>query len=144
MPLFPLHPRFVHFPIALLLVGSVLALVYMLWQRRPPLATLVWGMLLLGWISLFFAVLTGLIDQNSAPQEPEIKSLLSLHTALGFALIAVYGLMLYERLRLPNALDVPATRWRLLALALLGLALLVVDGWVGGTLVYTHGVGVSG
>ena len=144
MPLFPLHPRFVHFPIALLVTGSVLALAYMLRWRRPTLASVTWVLLLLGWISVFFAVLTGLIDQNSAPQDAEIKSLLSLHTALGFALIAVYGLMLYERLRSPDALDSPAMRWRLIALAALGLALVLIDGWVGGTLVYKYGVGVQG
>lgn len=144
MPFFPLHPRFVHFPIALLVTGSVLALAYLLGWRRPALAATTWLLVLLGWISLFLAVVTGLIDQNSAPQDPEIRSLLSIHTALGFALIAVYGLMLYERLRSPDALDLPAMRWRLIVLAALGLALVVVDGWVGGTLVYKYGVGVVG
>lgn len=144
MPLFPLHPRLVHFPIALLVTGSVLALAYMLYWRRPTLASVTWVLILLGWISVFFAVVTGLIDRNSAPQDSEISSLLSIHTALGFALIAVYGLMLYERLRSPDALDSPAMRWRLIALAALGLALVLVDGWVGGTLVYKYGVGVLG
>lgn len=144
MPLLPLHPRFVHFPIALLVTGSVLALAYMLRWHRQTLAATTWVLILLGWISVFVAVVTGLIDQNSAPQDPEIKSLLSIHTALGFALIAVYGLMLYERLRSPQALDSPAVRWRLIALAALGLALVLIDGWVGGTLVYKYGVGVVG
>ncbi|MCO5242725.1 MAG: DUF2231 domain-containing protein [Anaerolineae bacterium] len=144
MPLFPLHPRLVHFPIALLVTGSVLALAYMLRWRRPALATTAWLLILLGWISVFFAVVTGLIDRNSAPQDPEISSFLSIHTALGFALIAVYGLMLYERLRSPDALDSPTMRWRLILLAVLGLVLVLVDGWVGGTLVYKFGVGVLG
>ena len=144
MPLFPLHPRLVHFPIALLVTGSVLALAYMLRWRRPTLASVTWVLILLGWISVFVAVITGLIDRNSAPQDPEISSLLSIHTALGFALIAVYGLMLYDRLRSPDALDSPAMRWRLIALAALGLAVVLVDGWVGGTLVYKYGVGVLG
>lgn len=142
IPLAPLHPRLVHFPIALLVTGSVLALAYMLRWQRPTLATTAWLLILLGWISVFFAVLTGLIDRNSAPQDPEVASLISIHTALGFALIAVYGLMLYERLRSPNVLDSPSMRWRLIALALLGLVLVLVDGWVGGSLVYKHGVGV--
>ena len=144
MPLFPLHPRIVHFPIALLVTGSVLALAYMVRWRRPSLAAATWLLILLGWISVFFAVVTGLIDRNSAPQDAAISSLLSIHTALGFALIAVYGLMLYERLRSPTALDSPEMRWRLIVLALLGLALVVIDGWVGGTLVYKYGVGVLG
>ena len=92
--LFPLHPRLVHFPIALLVTGSVLALAYMLRWRRPSLAAATWILILLGWISVFFAVVTGLIDRNSAPQDADISSLLSIHTALGFALIAVYGLCL--------------------------------------------------
>lgn len=140
----PFHPRLVHFPIAFLIAGSVLALACMLRWQRPTLAATAWLLILLGWVSLFPAVLTGLIDQNSAPQDPAIRSLLSVHTALGFTLIAVYGLMLYERLRTPDALLAPASRRRLMALALLGLALVLIDGWVGGTLVYTHGVGVAG
>ena len=148
----PLHPRLVHFPIALLITGSLIGLAYLLLQvvrsrpswRRPALVTSAWGSILLGWLMLFPAVLSGLIDQNSAPRQPEVARLLNLHVAAGFGLIVVFGLLLYERLRSPAALDDPQKRWRLLLLFLAGLALVVVEGSVGGQLVYGYGVGVGG
>jgi uncharacterized membrane protein len=140
----PLHPRFVHFPVALLATGSVLALVYLLGWRRPALPTAAWVMLLLGWLGVFPAVISGLIDRNAAPDDPAVLAALNPHIAAGFGLLLVYGLLLYERLRNPAVLDKPHRRLWLLALLLAGLALLVVEGWLGGKLVYELGVGVQG
>lgn len=140
----PLHPRLVHFPIALLATGSVIALVYLLGWRRPALPIIVWAMILLGWLALFAAVLSGLIDRNSASSDPAIVAVLNPHIAAGFGLLVVYGWLLYERLRSPAVLDQPRRRALLLALFLLGLVLLLVEGWLGGKLVYDLGVGVQG
>lgn len=140
----PLHPRFVHFPVALLATGSVLALVYVLGWRRPALPVAAWAMLLLGWLGIFPAVISGLIDRNAAPDDPAVLAALNPHIAAGFGLLIVYGLLLYERLRNPAVLDEPRRRLWLLALLLAGLALLVVEGWLGGKLVYELGVGVQG
>ncbi len=140
----PLHPRFVHFPVALLATGSVLALAYLLGWRRPALPVAAWVMLLLGWLGIFPAVISGLIDRNAAPDDPAVLAALNPHIAAGFGLLIVYGLLLYERLRTPAVLDQPRRRLWLLALLLAGLALLVVEGWLGGKLVYELGVGVQG
>lgn len=140
----PLHPRFVHFPVALLATGSVLALVYLLGWRRPALPVAAWVMLLLGWLSIFPAVISGLVDRNAAPDDPAVVAALNPHIAAGFGLLIVYGLLLYERLRDPAVLDQPRRRLWLLALLLAGLALLLVEGWLGGKLVYDLGVGVQG
>jgi uncharacterized membrane protein len=140
--LVPLHPRFVHFPIALLLAGSVAALVYLLWRRRPALATFAWISLGLGWLALFPVVLTGLIDQNQASRDQAVVAVLNPHIAAGFALIIVYGMVLLERVRGPHALDDPKRRTRLLWFLLFGIGLIVLEGWLGGKLVYDLGVGV--
>ena len=140
----PLHPRFVHFPVALLLTGSVIALAYLLGFRRPQLPIVAWSTIFLGWVALFAAVLTGLVDQNQASQEEAVVSVLNPHIAVGFGLVIVYGLLLYERLRTPEALDLPGKRGRLLLLLVLGMVLVVGEGWLGGRLVYDLGVGVAG
>ncbi len=140
----PLHPRFVHFPVALLITGSALALVYLLGWRRPALPVTAWIILLLGWLSVFPAVISGLVDRNAAPDDPAVLAALNPHIAAGFGLLIVYGLLLYERLRNPAVLDQPQRRWWMIGLLLLGLALLAVEGWLGGKLVYELGVGVQG
>lgn len=141
--LLPLHPRLVHFPIALLATGSVIALVYLLGWRRPALPVIAWTMILLGWLALFAAVLSGLIDRNRAPGDPAVVAVLNPHIAAGFGLLIVYGWLLYERLRSPAVLDQPRRRALLLALFVLGLALVLVEGWLGGKLVYDLGVGMQ-
>ena len=140
----PLHPRFVHFPIALLLTGSVAALIYLLARQRPALATFAWISLVLGWLALFPVVLTGLIDQNQAPRDQAVVAAINPHIAVGFGLIIVYGLVLLERLRSPRALDDPKRRLMLLLLLVLGIALITLEGWLGGKLVYDLGIGVQG
>jgi uncharacterized membrane protein len=140
LSLFPLHPRFVHFPIALLLMGSLVAVVYIA-RQRAALSTLAWGMILLGWIMLFPAILTGLIDQDRAVMPPAAVQVMDRHIAAGFGLIIVYGLALYERLRAPAILDHPRRRLLVLLWLGLGVALLVAAGALGGQLVYTYGVG---
>lgn len=142
--LFPLHPRFVHFPVAFLLAGSLAILAYLLGWRRSGLSALGWAMLCLGWLSLFAAILSGLVDQNRAPQDEAIIAVLNPHIAAGFGLVIIYGLLLYERLRNPEALNDKTPRWRLLLLLIPGIVLVLVEGWLGGRLVYQLGVGVGG
>lgn len=139
----PWHPRLVHFPIALLLTGSVAALAYLLGWRRASLASLAWATLTLGWIAIFPAVLTGLVDQNRWEVPAAAQGAISLHIASGLALIVVYGLALYERLRSPAALDLAARRAWLILVLVVGVALVVASGALGGQLVYEFGVGVQ-
>lgn len=139
----PLHPRFVHFPVALLATGSVIALVYLLGWRRPTLPVVAWAMLFLGWLGIFPTILSGLVDRNRAPDDPVVVAALNPHIAVGFGLLIVYGWLLYERLRSPTVLDQPSRRVVLVGLLLVGLALLLVEGWSGGRLVYELGVGVG-
>ena len=138
----PLHPRFVHFPVALLLVGSVLAVVYLLRGPRPGWSALIWSLIGLGWVAVFLAILTGLVDRNAAAPDPAVTAVMNPHTALGFALLAVYGWLLYERLRAPALLDQPRRRALILTLFVLGGALVLAEGWLGGKLVFELGVGV--
>ena len=110
----------------------------------PALPAAVWLMLFLGWLGVFPAVVSGLVDRNAAPDDPAVLAALNPHIAAGFGLLIVYGLLLYQRLRDPAVLDRPRQRVWLVALLLAGLALLLLEGWLGGKLVYDLGVGVQG
>ncbi len=159
--MFPrLHAMVVHFPVALLSTGTVVALLYLMGWRRSEMATLAWWLLGLGWVGNGLAILSGLLAQGILPPDAPYRGLLNLHITGGFALLAVYGDLLYRgwlrrgrrrsSQRGPAASqpdvgfwDLPERRiWTMVQL-LLGLAILAFTGWLGGELVYGWGVGVD-
>lgn len=155
-----LHPATVHFPIALLLLGSALTLLK-LW-RWPPidLKLTIWLLLGFGWIGGAVAVLTGLLAQANLPPDASYRPVLNFHIGAGLAVLAVYGFLLYrgwlyrgvkaQKARRARAIattdlldDVAARGW-ITAVVLIGASLIVATGWYGGQLVYTFGVNVQG
>jgi uncharacterized membrane protein len=150
--LITLHPATVHFPIALLLVGSLAGLLYLWWDQRPELRVLTWWLLMLGWAGAGVAALTGLLAQGNLPPQAPYSFVLNGHISSGLALIVVYAALFYRvwlhrnRRRATDSadlLDVPSARLWLTLLLLLGMALVVIGGWLGGQLVYTWGVNVG-
>ena len=154
-----LHPATVHFPIALLLLGSVLTLVH-LWRRtRFDLKLTIWLLLVLGWIGGGVAVLTGLLAQANLPPEAPYRTVLNFHIGASLAMLAVYGFLLYRGwlyrgakaqkarqragINTADLLDDASARWWVAALAVVGAVLILATGWYGGQLVYTFGVNVS-
>ncbi len=135
----PIHPRLVHFPVALLIVGTG-ALLASWHPRARAWAKFGWITLLIGWLALFPAIITGLIDQSRAPQEPAITQTLNQHITAGLSLVVVYGYALYEWMRHRGELA-GSVRWRVTIALLLGLGLLVLTGELGGRLVYVWNVG---
>jgi uncharacterized membrane protein len=145
--LFPFHPRFVHFPIALSLVG--VAFVAVSFIRRDGSERLFWAgrlLVFLGWIGALVAGVTGMIDQSRAPDLPVVRDTINMHITVGIALIIVFGLALYWPLKDKKLLTEGAPgrghRWGYLALLLLGVGLVLLESWLGGQLVYKLGVGV--
>ena len=141
----PLHPRFVHFPIALFTLAVALSF---LSAWRP----LVWlGMrvdqlaffaLVAGWLLSAPAILTGLIDQNLIPLDAPARAVSDNHITAIIAAWVAFGLAIYTAFR---ATGLPATRparWRYLVLLLIGFVALVIGGELGGQLVYEFRVGV--
>jgi uncharacterized membrane protein len=141
--LFPFHPRFVHFPIALLLVG--VAFVAVSFVRREGSERWFWAgrlLVFLGWIGALVAGVTGVIDQSRAPDLPVVRDTINSHITVGIALIIVFGLALYWPLKDKKLLSERAHQWGYLVLLLLGVGLILLESWLGGQLVYKLGVGV--
>jgi uncharacterized membrane protein len=136
----PFHPRVVHFPIALSLVG-VLFIALGAWRKQEQWARYGQLSLLLGWLGVMVAVVTGLIDQANAPQEAEVVAVLNQHITAGIALVIAVGLALYWPVRNKRLWQTPA-RWGFLGLLLVIALLVLLEGWLGGKLVYQYGVGV--
>ena len=162
-----LHPSIVHFPIALLLLGSVVALghLYGLARFAPytDLRRTAWFLLALGWLATLPAILSGLLAQSSLPPDASYRQTLNWHTGTAIALALLYGLVLYRawlfqgtkarkaRAARPDAnqdtatdlLDHHSSRvWLILAL-LGGMALIIATGFNGGQLVYEWAVNVN-
>ncbi len=146
-----LHPAVVHFPIALLLGGSVAGLLYLAGMRRADLRVLTWWPLRLGWIGGAVAMLTGLLAQSGLPPQAPYTDWLNNHIGASWAILVVYAGILYRhwlfgRKRRANdpadLLDLTAARGWLMIALIVGSLLVVVGGWLGGELVYTWGVNV--
>lgn len=154
-----LHPSTVHFPIALLLLGSVLVIMHLLRPAPLDLKPTIWLLLGLGWIGGVVAVLTGLLAQVNLPPDAPYRTVLNFHIGAGLAVLVLYGFLLYRGWLYRGAkaqkarrqrgvttndlLDDSATRWWIAAIAVAGSAMIVATGWYGGQLVYEFGVNVK-
>jgi uncharacterized membrane protein len=138
----PFHPRLVHFPIALCLVGALFMALGLIRHRERWVG---YGQisLLLGWLGVMAAVITGLIDQSGAPDEVAIRAIINQHITAGLALLIAVGLALYWPLRNKRLFSEGRARWGFLALLLVIVALVAIEGWLGGKLVYDYGVGIK-
>lgn len=153
------HPATVHFPIALLLLGSALTLLHLLRQMSVDLKTTIWLLLGLGWVGGAVAVLTGLLAQVNLPPNAPYRPVLNFHIGAGLSVLLVYGFLLYRgwlyrstraqkarRARgsaTTDLLDDVSARLWIAIVAVLGATLILVTGWYGGVLVYEFGVNVQ-
>jgi uncharacterized membrane protein len=137
----PYHPLFVHFPIAIYLLGVLLTVGY-LWRREPDYDRFAYWSFFLSWIAAVVAALVGLVDRGALDYNDPRQAALDQHITQGVLFIIFNGLVLYSRFRWPNLLDT-SRRWTYLALLLLGVVTLVASGWFGGKLVYEHQIGIQ-
>jgi uncharacterized membrane protein len=134
----PLHPALVHFPIAcwsLATLGDLASLV-----SGEPTWRLA-GILLVAGIGFSIpAMLAGFVELTKVAEDsPAIKDV-NRHMIVVMCALAFYTASLFLRLRgthlgEPGALAI--------GMSVLGFAFLAVAGWLGGRLVYGHGLGVS-
>lgn len=140
----PLHPMFVHFPIALLSASVVFDLAAEKWKpEKLRIASLY--TLLLGLAGALVAVITGVmaeesVEQSGAPKQ--VLDVLEMHEGLGFTTFWIFAGLL--GVRAVMSLNWIKERRRIvLALGLAGVAVLFVASYFGGSLVYEFGVGVA-
>jgi uncharacterized membrane protein len=147
----PFHPRLVHFPIALSLVGVFFILAGWFLSTRPrsgPIDAARWQSygrlsLVLGWLGVLAAVISGLIDQSRAPDTVEVRQIINQHIGAGLGLLVVLGLAIYWPIKNKKLMSNPGERWLYFALLVLAAVLVLVESWLGGRLVYHLGVGVQ-
>jgi uncharacterized membrane protein len=124
-----LHPGIVHFPIALLSVAAFFEVLQILRKRREPMP----GTLPLVWIAALNAVLASLFGWFLQEYESTEGAAMSYHKWLGFAStgVAVAAALLAFKVK-NSAAALLALRIALI----LGAALVLVTGYLGGELVF--------
>jgi len=136
----PLHPAFVHFPIALMAFSFITDLLGRLFNKRSLTSSGFWcviGAIVIGAIT----ILTGLWDFRHAALG-ETARYVDFHQDVGFilggslAVLALLRWLVYARRDRP-----PGILYLILALIVTGLTLF--QGWYGGAMVYSQGAGVA-
>ena len=139
-PVHPLHTVFVHFPIALLGTSLAFDLLGLVRDEASWWAIGYWN-IALGLVVSVITVATGLIDSTRVPQASPAAAIVTRHLLAMLSALSCYGAALAIR-----PVGQPPTATALLAtlgLEGVGLGLLLLGGFLGGDLVYRHGVGVA-
>jgi uncharacterized membrane protein len=136
----PVHPILVHFPLALLTVGLLADIVGVV-ARRDPFSVGGWWLQCCGTAGLVAAVLSGLYAKSVAAVLPSALASLDIHQQVAFVTSSVYaGLFLWRAARKSR---IPEARYVFLAAYAAATILLWITGWLGGELVYGHGIGTQ-
>jgi uncharacterized membrane protein len=134
----PLHPALVHFPVGLWLAAVLWDLVG--WWKSP--GPLWWQMsywcLALGLVAALPTIATGVLEFLAIEPGDAAIDTATMHMMAMLSAAAIFGASWVLRAK-AGAATAP-TGWAL-ALAFVGAAVLAVGGWLGGTLVYRHGIG---
>lgn len=131
----PIHPMLVPFPIALWIFSLVCDVIHMLgfggavWKDMA-LYTMIGGL-----CGALLAAIPGYIDYRSIT-DPTVKRVGLWHMVINLCIVALFGLNILLRM-VWEAESIPVI------LSLIGVALLGLSGWLGGELVYVHGVAVE-
>jgi uncharacterized membrane protein len=123
-------------PIGLWIFSLVCDLIHAGGSTNPAWTTVALYTMGGGIVGALLAAVPGLVDLLSLPPGPRKTALA--HMAINLAVVALYLVNFWLRQSAPEA---PGG---LVWLSLLAIGLLVVSGWLGGKMVYEHGVAVDG
>ena len=137
----PIHPMLIPFPIALWVFSLIADLIY-LWRDNP-----IWR----DWIA-FYALLAGIIGAIAAAifgiidwlaiKDREVKKVADWHARLNVIALLIFAAGFYLRTTsgaslLGGSYTIPVL------LSVVGVILITISGWLGGELVFRHGVAVD-
>ncbi|MCS7230114.1 MAG: DUF2231 domain-containing protein [Candidatus Kryptonium sp.] len=138
----PLHPIFVHFPIALLTSYILFDILWMIFQK-DWLKNSALLILFLGLISVVPSLLSGEAAAENFEEVSQLKDLIESHetfaklTGITFLIAMILKVVLIRTGKFNFK-----TNLIVFAISLIGLFFLIQTGIKGGELVYKHGVGI--
>ena len=137
----PIHPMIIPFPIALW-VFSLVADVIFLWRGNPVWRDYIAFYTLLGGIlGAVAAAVPGLIDWLSL-KDPEVVKIANWHARLNVIALLIFAASFYLRTGGGSEL-VSGNHTIPFGLSVLGVILITISGWLGGEMVFKHGVAVE-
>ncbi|HVF10528.1 MAG TPA: DUF2231 domain-containing protein [Abditibacteriaceae bacterium] len=134
----PIHPMLVTVPIGLWLFSLVCDIAFKIWggESWAIVARYTMGG---GIVGALLAAVPGLIDYK-ALRDPQVTKIATAHMTINLVAVALYTANLWMRTRNPNDDQLPPVPF---ALSIIAVLLLLVSGWLGGEMIYKHGVGVE-
>jgi uncharacterized membrane protein len=122
-------------PIGLWIFSLVCDLIHAGGSTNPAWTTVAFYCMGGGIVGALAAAVPGLIDLVSLPAGPRSTALK--HMAINLVVVALYAVNFWQRL------EAPGTPGNLVWLSLVSVALLAVSGWLGGKMVFEHGIAVD-
>jgi uncharacterized membrane protein len=137
----PVHPMIVPFPIALWVFSLVADVIY-LWRGNPVWKDwIAFYALLAGIVGAAAAAVPGLIDWLSIKDKRVVK-IANWHARLNVIALLIFAASFY--LRTANGSSWLSGNYTIpVVLSLLGVVLITISGWLGGEMVFKHGVAVD-
>ncbi len=136
------HPALVHVSVAFLIVGGALEAWGVL-TARVGAARFGGAATVVGTLSLVPTIATGYVAANAVYMGAAARRTLAWHELNGWLVLGVFVAALFWKAWCRGEIP-PAQRPYYGVLLLLGVALAAVSAFLGGELVYVHGVGVAG
>ena len=131
----PIHPMLVTIPIGLWIFSLVADVVRVSGASDPVWAVLALYTMVGGIAGALLAAVPGFVDLLSLQPGPRKTALT--HMAINLTVVTLYVVNAGMRWSNPADLEVPF--W----LSVASVALLAISGWLGGKMVYEHGVAVD-
>lgn len=136
----PIHPMLIPFPIALWVFSLVADIIY-LWRGNPGWLWMARWTLLAGCLGAIAAAIFGIIDYL-AIENKEVKKVANWHARLNVLALLLFAASWY--LRTENGSDMVNDSLTIpVALSVIGVIAVSISGYLGGELVFKHGVGVN-
>ena len=132
----PIHPMLVALPIGMWIFSLASDVIYLAGWGGAIWKDVAFYSMAGGLIGALLAAVPGLIDLLSI-RSPQVTRIGIWHMSINLLVVVLYAINLWLRYQAAPVADPPI--W----LSIVGVMLLGVSGWLGGQMVYVHGVAVE-
>src|ERR1051326_2739583 len=132
----PIHPMFIVFPVGLWIFSLIADLIFVGGKGAPIWNDVAFYTMAGGIIGALLAAVPGLIDFLSI-RDAKTRQIGVYHMTINLVVVALFAFNLWLRTSYPAGARLP------ILLSVIGVILLGISGWLGGELVFKHGVGVD-